>query len=47
MNPAKWQAGINYAKYFGGAGGGGGGQSNLRQPLGDRDFIGGFVTYNF
>ena len=47
MNPTKWQAGINYAKFFGGAGGEGGGSSNLRQPLGDRDFIGGFVTYNF
>ena len=47
MNPAKWQAGINYAKFFGGAGGGGGGPSHLRQPLTDRDSIGGFVTYNF
>jgi hypothetical protein len=47
MNPAKWQAGINYAKYFGGAGGDGGGGSHLRQPLYDRDFVGGFVTYNF
>lgn len=47
MNPAKWQAGINYAKFFGGTGGDGGGSSNLRQPLADRDFIGGFVTYNF
>jgi hypothetical protein len=47
MNPAKWQAGINYAKFFGGANGDGGGPSNLRQPLADRDFVGGFVTYNF
>jgi hypothetical protein len=47
MNPAKWQAGINYAKFFGGVGGDGGGSSNLRQPLADRDFFGGFVTYNF
>lgn len=47
MNPATWQAGINYAKFFGGAGGDGGGSSKLRQPLTDRDFIGGFVTYNF
>jgi hypothetical protein len=39
MNPAKWQAGINYVNYFGG--------DQLRQPLGDRDFIGGFVSYNF
>jgi hypothetical protein len=47
QNPLKWQAGINYAKYFGGAGGQMGGSSNLRQPLADRDFVGGFVTYNF
>ena len=47
MNPAKWQAGINYASYFGGANGEGGGASNLRQPIADRDFVGGFVTYNF
>jgi hypothetical protein len=39
MNPSKWQAGINYVNYFGG--------DQLRQPLGDRDFIGGFVTRNF
>ena len=39
MNPAKWQAGINYANWFGG--------DQLRQPLGDREFFGGFVSYNF
>jgi hypothetical protein len=42
MNPATWQAGINYANYFGGRG-----NDHLRQPLGDRDFFGGFVSYNF
>lgn len=47
MNPAKWQAGVNYAKFFGGAGGDGGGTGKLRQPLTSRDYIGGFVTYNF
>lgn len=47
MNPAKWQAGINYAKYFGGDKGNGDNGGSLRQPLADRDFIGGFVTYNF
>lgn len=49
MNPARWQAGINYTKFFGGANGdgGGGGEASLRAPLSDRDFIGGFVTYNF
>jgi hypothetical protein len=39
MNPAKWQAGINYTNWFGG--------DQLRQPLGDREFFGGFVSYNF
>ena len=47
MNPAKWQAGINYANFFGGARGEGGGRGSLRQPIADRDFVGGFVTYNF
>lgn len=47
QNPTKWQAGINYAIYFDGAKGEGGSPGNLRQPLADRDFIGGFVTYNF
>lgn len=39
MNPAVWQAGLNYANWFGG--------DQLRQPLGDREFFGGFVSYNF
>lgn len=47
MNPATWQAGLNYAMYFGGKSGQYGGANSLRQPLADRDFIGGFVTYNF
>jgi hypothetical protein len=41
MNPATWQAGINYANYFGGA------RDPNRQPWADRDFFGGFVSYNF
>jgi hypothetical protein len=41
MNPAKWQAGINYANYFGGS------RDPNRQPWSDRDFFGGFVAYNF
>jgi hypothetical protein len=39
-NPAKWQAGINYARFFGG-------KTAIHQPLADRDFLGGFVSYNF
>jgi len=39
QNPAKWQAGINYTVYWGG--------SVLTQPLGDRSFVGAFVTRNF
>jgi len=34
--PTRWQAGINYTNYWG-----------TNQLLGDRDFIGGFVTRNF
>ena len=41
MNPATWQAGINYANFFGGA------RDANRQPWADRDFFGGFVSYNF
>lgn len=37
-NPARWQAGINYAAFYG---------NSFRQPLRDRDFLGGFVAYNF
>jgi uncharacterized protein DUF1302 len=39
--PTRWQAGLNYTSYWGG------GEDHLRQPLGDRDFIGGFLTRNF
>ena len=38
QNPAKWQAGLNYTNFYGG---------RTQQPLGDRDFIGGFITRNF
>jgi hypothetical protein len=38
QNPIKWQAGMNYTMYFGG------GERNFYR---DRDFIGGFVSYNF
>jgi hypothetical protein len=34
--PTRWQAGINYTNYWG-----------TNQLLGDRDFIGGFLTRNF
>jgi len=34
--PTRWQAGMNYTNYWG-----------TNQLLGDRDFIGGFVTRNF
>ncbi|OGB21350.1 MAG: hypothetical protein A3I66_04640 [Burkholderiales bacterium RIFCSPLOWO2_02_FULL_57_36] len=42
QNPTKWQAGINYTRYFGG-------KNDLvdRQYLKDRDFIGAFATYHF
>ncbi len=39
--PTRWQAGLNYTSYWGG------GSDHLRQPLGDRDFVGGFLTRNF
>jgi hypothetical protein len=34
-----WAAGLNYTMYFGG--------DDLRQPFSDRNFVGGFVQYNF
>lgn len=40
QNPAKWQAGINYAKYFGGS-------TSFDQPYADRDFLGAFISRNF
>jgi len=39
QNPATWQGGINFTHFFGGG--------VLSQPLGDRDFIGGYITRNF
>ncbi|NMG30199.1 DUF1302 domain-containing protein [Aromatoleum evansii] len=38
-NDGKWNAGINYTAYWGG--------NALRQAYGDRDFVGGFLSYNF
>jgi len=38
-NPAIWQGAINFSHFFGGG--------VLSQPLGDRDFIGAYVTRNF
>lgn len=39
QNPATWNAGINYTKYFGG--------NAVSQPYSDRDFVGAFLTNNF
>jgi hypothetical protein len=39
QNPATWQAGINIAKFFGG-------KTPTHQPLGDRDFIGVYLSRN-
>lgn len=38
MNPPKWQVSLNYTKWMG---------STTAQPLGDRDMLGGYITYNF
>lgn len=40
QNPANWQAGINYAKFWGGS-------KVFDQPLKDRDFFGAYVSRNF
>jgi hypothetical protein len=40
QNPAHWQAGINVAKFFGG-------KTPTHQPLGDRDFVGLYLSRNF
>lgn len=40
QNPAKWQAGVNYTTFWGG-------KSEYHQVLKDRDFLGGYVSYNF
>ncbi|BAL24191.1 DUF1302 domain-containing protein [Azoarcus sp. KH32C] len=39
-NPATWQAGINYTKFWGG-------DMPVSSPFRDRDFIGGFISRNF
>lgn len=38
QNPPKWQAGLNFTTFYG---------DKTAQPLGDRKFIGGFITRNF
>lgn len=40
QNPAHWQGGVNLAKFFGG-------KTPTHQPLGDRDFLGLYVSRNF
>ena len=40
QNPPKWQAGINFAAFFGG-------HNTVGQPYADRNFVGVFVTRNF
>ncbi|KVX54897.1 DUF1302 domain-containing protein [Burkholderia stagnalis] len=40
QNPPKWQAGINFAAFFGG-------HQTVGQPYADRNFVGVFVTRNF
>lgn len=39
-NPAEWQAGINYARFWGGS-------SPFDQPLRDRGFFGAYIARNF
>jgi len=40
QNPASWQFGVNYAKFWGG-------DSRFDQPYKDRDFVGAYVSRNF
>ena len=40
QNPATWQFGVNYAKFWGG-------ETRYDQPYKDRDFVGAFVSRNF
>lgn len=40
QNPATWQVGLNYAKFWGGS-------AVFDQPLKDRDFFGAYVSRNF
>lgn len=39
-NPASWQAGVNYAKFWKG-------KAVFDQPYADRDFLGAYVSRNF
>jgi hypothetical protein len=40
QNPLKWQFGLNYAKFWGGS-------QVFDQTYRDRDFVGGYVSFNF
>ncbi|WP_437880996.1 DUF1302 domain-containing protein [Pseudomonas sp. LRF_L74] len=40
QNPLTWMFGVNYARYWGG-------DSRFDQPIGDRDFVGAYLSYNF
>ena len=40
QNPATWQFGVNYAKFWGGS-------NLLDQPYADRDFVGAYASFNF
>jgi hypothetical protein len=40
QNPAKWQAGLNYATWWGG-------KDSFDQPFADRDFFGAYLSRNF
>jgi hypothetical protein len=40
QNPATWQGGVNLTRFFGG-------KTPTHQPLGDRDFIGFYLSRNF
>ncbi len=40
QNPATWQMGVNYAKFWGG-------ETRYDQPYKDRDFVGAYVSRNF
>lgn len=40
QNPAAWQGGINLTRFFGG-------KTPTQQPLGDRDFVGAYLSRNF
>jgi hypothetical protein len=40
QNPATWQFGVNYARFWGGS-------SPFDQPLGDRSYLGAYASFNF